>query len=64
MNAKFMRSSRVALWTRERIDTLTTPEVKSLRDNATRLHEPEIAVICDQVLGTRPRGRMPVKKKV
>ena len=58
-----MRSSRVALWTREKIDSLTTPEVKSLRENANRLNESEIAVICDQVLGTRPRGRIVAKKK-
>ena len=61
--AKLMRSSRASLWTREKIDSLTTPEVKQLRVNATRLNESEIATLCDQVLGARPRGRVAVKKK-
>lgn len=61
--AKLMRSSRASLWTREKIDTLTTPEVKQLRVNAARLNESEIATLCDQVLGGRPRGRVAVKKK-
>lgn len=61
--AKLMRSSRASLWTREKIDTLTTPEVKQLRVNAARLNESEIATLCDQVLGGRPRGRVAPKKK-
>lgn len=58
-----MRSSRASQWTREKIDTLTTPEVKQLRVNAARLNESEIATLCDLVLGGRPRGRVAVKKK-
>lgn len=60
---KLMRSSRASLWTREKIDTLTTPEVKQLRVNAARLNESEIATLCDQVLVARPRGKAAVKKK-
>lgn len=59
-----MRSSRASLWTREKIDGLTTPEVKQLRVNADRLNETEIATMCDLVLGGRPRGRVAVKKKI
>ena len=62
--AKLMRSSRASLWTREKIDTLTTPEVKQLRVNAERLKEAEIATLCDQVLVGRPRGKPAVKKKL
>lgn len=52
---RLTRSSRAAQWTREKIDTLSTAEVRQLRDNASRLHEPEIAALCEQVLGARPR---------
>lgn len=58
-----MRSGRASQWTREKIDTLTTPEIKQLRDNAERLDEAEIAGLCEQVLGGRPRGRVGAKSK-
>ena len=61
---KIARSTHASQWTRERIDTLSTPEVKQLRDNAQRLNESEIATLCDEILGKRPRGRGGVKKKV
>lgn len=54
---RITRSSRAAQWTREKIDSLSTAEVRQLRDNAERLHEPEIAALCEQVLGARPRTR-------
>jgi len=54
---RITRSSRAAQWTREKIDSLSTAEVRQLRDNAERLHEPEIAALCEQVLGARPRAR-------
>jgi hypothetical protein len=53
---RITRSSRTAQWTREKIDSLTTAEVRQLRDNAARLHEDEIAALCEQVLVGRPRG--------
>jgi len=57
---KFQRG-RVELWTREKIESLSTPEVRQLQANALRLSETEIAALCDEVLGTRPRGRVAVK---
>jgi hypothetical protein len=45
--------TRTVSWTKDRIDALTTPEVRQLRANAERLREPEIAVLCDEVLGAR-----------
>jgi len=51
-----LQRPKVALWTRERIDSLTTIEVRQLHANALRLGEPEIAELCDVVLGSR-RGR-------
>ena len=56
--AQKLARGRVALWTRERIDSLNTIEVRQLQANALRLGETEIAALCDEVLGTRPRGRV------
>jgi hypothetical protein len=50
---------RVAHWTQERIETLSTPEVRQLMANAERLAEPEIAALCSAVLAGRPRARRP-----
>lgn len=46
---------RAALWTKEKIDLLGTPEVRNLHANAERLMEPEIAALCLEVLAARPR---------
>jgi hypothetical protein len=52
---RITRPTRTAQWTREKIDSLSTAEVRQLRDNAQRLHEAEIAALCEQVLSSRPR---------
>jgi hypothetical protein len=57
-----LQRPRVALWTREKIESLSTPEVRELRVNALRLGETEIAALCDEVLDARPRGRLPVRR--
>ena len=57
------RPTRTAQWTRERIDALSTAEVRQLRDNAERLHEAQIAALCEQVLGSRPRASKAKKAK-
>ncbi len=46
---------RAALWTKDKIDLLSTPEVRNLHANAERLLETEIAALCIEVLGARPR---------
>lgn len=51
------------MWTREKISTLTTPEVRQLRVNAERLLENEVAALCDEVLGARPRGQAGARKR-
>ena len=64
---QILQRARVALWTFEKISALSTPEVRQLRANAERLQEDDIAALCAQVLGDRPRGlagpRAPSKKK-
>jgi hypothetical protein len=57
-----LRRPRVEHWTQERIESLSTPEVRQLMANAERLAEPEIAALCGAVLDVRPRGRAPVRK--
>lgn len=58
-----MRPARSVDWTKDRIDTLQTPEVKQLRANAERLNDPEIMQRCDAVLDERPRGGGPGSTK-
>jgi len=57
---KFKRG-QIELWTREKIESLSTIEVRQLQENALRLHETEIAALCGEVLGARPRGRAAAK---
>ena len=42
-------------WTKDRIQTLTKPEVKQLRANAERLQEPEVVALCDEVLSGKAK---------
>ena len=53
---------RVAKWTREQIDRLSTPELRALRENAERLKEAEVAALCSELLEARPRGQAPKKR--
>jgi hypothetical protein len=46
-------------WTRDRIQTLTKPEVKQLRANAERLDEPGVVALCDEVLSSKVKGAGP-----
>ena len=59
---QLLKRPRVALWTREKIESLDTPEVRQLRENALRLAEPEIAALCNEVLDARPRGQPVVRR--
>lgn len=53
---------RVARWTREKISSLTTAELRQLRLNAERLLETELAELCAEVLEQRPGGRASVRR--
>jgi hypothetical protein len=49
---------RAALdWTKDRIQTLSKPEVKQLRANAERLSEPEVVALCDEVLSVKAKTK-------
>ncbi len=53
---------RVARWSKEQIDRLTTPELRALLANAERLKEPEVAALCNEILDARPHGRPPARR--
>jgi len=52
---RLVQPGRSAAWTKERIDALTTPEIRQLRENAQRLGETEIVGLCDEILKVRPK---------
>jgi hypothetical protein len=64
---RLVKPGRTAAWTRDRIEALSTAEVRQLRDNAQRLGEAEIVALCDEVVKARPKNAAkaaaPVKTK-
>lgn len=60
---QILARGRIAQWSKERINTLSTPELRQLLANATRLNETEIATLCDELLGARPRGHAVVRRQ-
>jgi hypothetical protein len=52
---RLVKPGRTAAWTKDRIEGLSTAEVRQLRDNAARLSEAEIVALCDEVIKARPR---------
>ncbi|MGQ0545282.1 MAG: hypothetical protein ACT4P3_08125 [Betaproteobacteria bacterium] len=63
MNMRLGARGRVAKWSREQIDRLTTPELRALLENAERLKEDEVAALCADILDARPHGRPPARYK-
>jgi len=55
---------RVAKWSKEQLDRLSTLELRALLENARRLGEPEVAALCSEILDGRPRGHAPKKRAV
>ena len=53
---RLVRPGRTAVWTRERIEALSTAEIRQLRENAERLSEADIVGLCDEILKARPKG--------
>lgn len=54
---------RIAKWSREQLDKLTTLELRALLENAERLKEPEVAALCNEILDARPRGHAAVRRQ-
>ena len=59
---RLLPRGRVAKWDKEKIETLSTPELRQLLVNAEQLNEPDVAALCNQILDARPRGRASVRK--
>jgi len=59
---RLLPRGRIAKWSKEQIDRLSTPELRALLVNAERLKEPEVAALCNELLDARPRGRLPVPR--
>lgn len=62
MKMDLIERGRIATWSRERLDKLTTPELRALLANAQRLKEAEVAALCQELLDARPRGRPPARR--
>lgn len=62
-SARVLPRGRVAKWDKERLQALTTPELRQLFINAQLLKETEIAAMCDEILSSRPRGHAIVRKE-
>ncbi len=58
-----MPRGRVAKWSKEQLDKLSTIELRALLINAERLQEPEVAALCNEILDARPRGHVSVRQQ-
>jgi hypothetical protein len=50
---------RIAKWSKEQLAKLSTLELRALLANAERLHEQEVAALCNELLDSRPHGHPP-----
>jgi hypothetical protein len=60
---RILPRGRVALWTREQLDKLTTLELRTLLANATRLNETDVAALCNEILSSRPNGHARTRRR-
>lgn len=58
-DAPVLPRGRVANWTREQLDKLSTDDLRALRANAEGLKETEVAALCTDILEHRPGVRSP-----
>jgi hypothetical protein len=61
--APLLPRGRVSKWSREQLDRLSTPELRTLRENAERLKEHEVVALCQALLDERPRHRGPTRPR-
>jgi len=54
--------SRATEWTVERVARLNLVELRQLKDNALRLGEPEVAVLCDDAMSRLRREAIAARK--
>lgn len=58
-----MERGRIAQWGREKLNRLSTIELRQLLANAQRLQEAEVAALCHELLDERPRGHAIVRQQ-
>jgi hypothetical protein len=56
-DAPILPRGRVATWTKERLDKLSTADLRALRANAETRKETEVAALCTEILEARPGVR-------
>lgn len=61
--APLLPRGRIANWSPEQIDKLSTPELRALLQNAERLNETEVAAVCRKILDGRPYGHAPAPRR-
>lgn len=61
--ARMLPRGRVAHWNKEKLDKLSTLDLRALLANAERLNEPEIAALCNELLDSRPHGHPPARRR-
>lgn len=53
---------RIAQWSKDKLNELSTLELRQLLANAERLKEAEVAALCHELLDERPRGHAVVRQ--
>jgi hypothetical protein len=61
-DAPVLPRGRVANWTKEQLDKLSTADLQALRSNAEGLKETEVAALCTEILATRPGAKARARK--
>jgi len=56
-DAPLLVRGRVATWTKERLDKLSTEELRTLLANAQDRKETEVVLLCAEILEGRPKTR-------
>ena len=56
-DAPVLPRGRVATWSKEQLERLSTDDLRVLLVNAQKLKEAEVAALCAEILEKRPRAR-------
>ncbi len=60
---RMLPRGRVATWSKEQLDKLSTADLRALLVNAQQLKETEVATLCSEILDGRPRGHTTVRRR-
>jgi len=62
-DAPVLPRGRVATWTKEQLEKLSTPDLRALLANAEARKETEVAALCTEILDSRPRGHLRPRRR-